>query len=207
MKSILCEQKSPEWWSARRGIPTASEFHRIVTPAKGTLSDQADGYICDLISDRLATDDEYMASGYQSDAMANGTALEPAARDWYAFDCDQDVQQVGFCVSDDGRYGASPDGLIGQDGCLEIKCPQRSTHIKYLLDGGLPTKYKCQCHGVLWVTGRKWLDFMSYCEGLPPLIVRVYRDAFTESLGRSVIAFCVKLEESIQKIEGKRKLC
>lgn len=180
MKVVTAEQYSSEWWLARRGVPTASRFKDICTPAKGEYSKSAAGYICELIADRF--DPDYgLIDDYQSAAMKNGTYLEPEARRYYEFDRGVEVEQVGLCMDDDGRYGCSPDGLAG-DGCLEIKSPLHKTQVKYLIDGQIPTEYKPQVHGHLIVTGRDWCDFLSYAQGLPHLLVRVLPDEYTEAL-------------------------
>lgn len=180
MRVIACHQYSPEWFYHRCGIPTASEFDSIITPAKGEQA-KWDTYIHRLIAD-LYRPDYGIAEDYVSTAMENGSLIEPEARDWYAFQTGNKVEQVGFCTTDDGRFGCSPDALVGDDGVLELKCPEPHTHVGYLLAGVLPPKYRPQCHGHLIVTGRAWLDFMSFSNGLPPLLVRVKPDEYTEKL-------------------------
>lgn len=187
------EQGSPEWQAVRLGIPTASCFDRIVTPAKGELSKQAGTYRNELLAEWL--------SGMPGDSFSNdwterGNELEAEARAYYAFHSDTEVSQVGFVYADEARMvGCSPDGLVSDDGILEFKCPKPSTHIGYLLDGKLPTTYRAQVQGGLMVTGREWCDFCSYAPGLPPLIVRVNRDAdFIAKLRAALSSFI----ESIQ---------
>lgn len=202
MKTIDCQQYSREWWEARRGIATASAFDRIATPAKGDYSTQAEGYACQLIADRF--DRWYgCTEDYVSAAMKNGTIMEPEARNFYELKRDYDVVQVGFCLADDGRLGCSPDGLVGDHGGLELKSPTLSTHVKYLYDGVLPTKYKPQVHGCLIVTGRAWWDFMSYAPGLPPLLVRVEPDEYTQRLRDTLAQFLADYDRILEKIESQ----
>lgn len=172
MRVIDCEQGSDEWLNARLGVPSASMFAKIVT-TKGAWSTQADGYINQLIAEDLTGEPTPF---YQNEHMARGTELEPDARAAYEFVTDQTVTEVGFCLHDTLRAGCSPDGLIGEDGGLEIKCPAAATHVSYLRDGKLPSKYYQQVMGCLWITGREWWDFMSYHPDMKPLIVRVERD-------------------------------
>lgn len=181
MKRYDFDQYSDAWWRVRRGVPTASEFGRIITPAKGTLSASALGYAAELVGQFV--DPGYgVEETYVSAAMRNGTIMEPEARDWYEFDAGETVERVGFCTTDDGRFGCSPDALVGGDGCLELKSPTAKTQVLYLLAGTLPDEYRPQVHGHLIVTGRKWCDFVSYYRGLPTFRIRVTPDAFTDSL-------------------------
>ena len=200
MRVVDCKQYSPEWWDVRCGMPTASAFDRICTPAKGEYSKAAAGYIAELIADRY--DPMYgVYEDYQSDAMRAGHALEPEARRFYEFDREVDVKEVGFCVTDDGRFGASPDGLPG-DGALEIKSPTHKTQVQYLLAGGLPNEYKPQCHGHLIVTGCDWCDFLSYAAGLPKLLVRVVPDDYTDKLRDCLNRFHDEYIAALEKIRA-----
>lgn len=203
MQLIECEQRTQAWWSARRGVPTASQFGKILTPKTMKASSSQESYICKLLAEKYANvwPQENI---YVSQSMQNGIDGEDAARAWYAFDQDVDVQQVGFVLSDCGRFGCSPDGLIGDDGGLEIKVPDLETHAGYLLNGTLPDEYKCQVHGSLIVTGRKWWDFVSYSDCLPALRVRVVPTAFTTALADELAKFRVKYDAAIDQIESLR---
>lgn len=182
-------QGSEEWFEARRGRPTASNFDRIVTSVKGDLSKSCRDYIAELIGEIGTPDRSLVPEKYISPAMVAGIQMEPEARKWYCFHRDIEVQQVGLIITEDGRFGASPDALVGEDGLLELKCPQPKAHVNYLLDGKLPDNYRQQVHGQLWVSGRKWVDFCSYCHGFDPLLVRVEPDAYTEKLGAALNEF------------------
>jgi hypothetical protein len=128
--------------------------------------------------------------------------LEAEARSLYELTNDVKVEQVGFCLSDDGKAGCSPDGLVGKKGLLEIKCPSMAIHIGYLLDNSVPTDYFQQVQGQLFITGREWLDFISYYPAIRPMLVRVKRDnEFIEKLETELNIFCEKLEKLIIKIK------
>lgn len=201
MKVIDCEQYSLDWWMARRGVPTASDFDKIITPAKGELSKSLMPYACQLIAD---TYDRFYPrlEGAISGAMQRGTELEPDARRWYEFEQDCEVEQVGFCLTDDGRFGCSPDALVNnRDGGAEIKCPLPHTHVQYLVDGGLPQKYKPQVHGSLVVTGCAWWDFVSYAPGLPTLIVRVEPDSYTDKIRAALELFHEQYQQTMADLD------
>lgn len=199
MKCYDFEQYSMQWWAIRRGVPTASMFGKIITPAKGELSKQADDYIHQLIADQY--DPEYgEVEDYVSAAMRNGTQMEPEARRFYEFERDCTVDEVGFCIDDDGRFGCSPDGLVGGDGGLELKSPLAKTHIAYLIADELPDAYKPQVHGSLVVTGREWWDFMSYVPGFPPLLIRVEPDEYTEKVRKALDDFWPRYQEALEKV-------
>jgi len=200
VKILTQEQYTPEYWQARCGVPTCSAFSNICTAAKGDYSKSAAGYIAELIAQRY--DPDYgMHEDYQSAAMKNGHIIEPEARRFYEFDREAKVEQVGFCITDDARFGGSPDGLVGDDGVLEIKSPTHKTQVEYLLAGTLPDAYKQQCHGHLIVTGRKWVDFLSYCRRLHPLLVRVVPDEYTDRLRECLNRFHEDYQEALSKID------
>ncbi len=111
--------------------------------------------------------------------MEQGSILEEYAVPFYEMTFNEDLRRVAFVTTDSGKYGCSPDALIGDDetgGGLEIKCPLLKTHVKYLMEGKLPDDYKCQVHGSMFVTGRKWWKFMSYFRGHTPFVLRIDRD-------------------------------
>lgn len=194
------KQGTDEWFESRRGIPTASNFNKIVT-SKGEQSDQRLKYLYKLAGEFVSGKCE---ESFKSDAMNRGNELEEEARRFYQIVTDSQVNQVGFCLSDDYRYGCSPDGLINEDGLIEIKCPIISTHVEYLIKGQLPTCYFQQVQGQLLVTGRHWCDFISYYPALKPLQVRVYRDEeFIKKLESELIKFSQELEEIVKQIGGE----
>jgi len=194
-----CAQGSAAWHKARLGIPTGSQFSKILTPATRKPSTQAHGYMMTLLAEWLTGE----PSGADASAfMDRGTQLEPLARKWYSFERDVDVREVGIVLRDDEMVGASPDGLVGDDGTIEIKNPSASTHVGYLLDPSGLNGYFAQVQGALWLTGRAWTDVISYNPAMPPVVVRVPRDEkFIEALDREVSAFVVRLKAARARLE------
>ena len=184
MRIIECEQGGPEWLLARLGVPSASSYSKLITTT-GRASAQADAYINQLVAEKLTGEPTFFQV---TDPMQRGMDLEPLARTAYEMETGNLVIQVGFLMHDTLDAGASPDGLIGENGGLEIKCPSGHTHVEYLRDDVLPTKYFQQVQGCLWISGRDWWDFMSYHPRMEPLIVRVFRDEqFIKALECAVI--------------------
>ena len=172
MQVLNIEQGTDEWLEARMGVVTASRFKDIVTPSKGELSKSSVTYMYELIAEKLGAKTDF----YTNEHMERGTELEPQARAVYELIHDVSVEEVGMIKTDCGNIGISPDGLIGEVGGIEIKCPKASTHVKYMLDGVLPLIYKPQVMGSLWISGREWWDFMSFHPQLDPFIIRIFRD-------------------------------
>ena len=172
MNILEIEQGTPEWIMARIGIPTASAFHRIMTPADGKYSKAADDYICELLAERMlnASLDDSWTSAYAE----RGTGMEAEARTWYELTRDVDVREVGFVLRDDGQVGCSPDGLVEPDGGIEIKCLGAKRHVE-MVAGGFPAKMT-QVQGGLWLAEREWWDVVAYNPGLPKAVTRVWRD-------------------------------
>lgn len=192
MITLDVEQNTVEWQEARRGLPTASGFDKILT-TKGEPSKQSEKYAQRLAAERVSG---IIEDSYKNGYMDRGHALEDEARSFYEMYYDCAVQKVGLCYKDKKKlFACSPDGLVGEDGLLEIKCPISSTHVNYLMNGKLLEDYFQQVQGQLFVTGRKWCDLMSYYPGLKPLIVRVERDeAFLKNLEDKLKAFCALVE-------------
>lgn len=196
MRIIDCIQGTPEWFAARLGVPSASNFDKIVT-TKGEPSKQAQKYMYKLAGEYVSGSQE---DTYQNAAMLRGTELEDEARAYYQMLNDVMVQQVGFCIAD--GFGCSPDGLVGEHGLVEIKCPSVAVHVEYILNGKLPTAYFQQVQGQLLVTGREWCDFISYYPLLRPFIIRVGRDSdFIDTLAKELKSFCKQLNETSERIK------
>ncbi|RTK93084.1 hypothetical protein EKI60_06620 [Candidatus Saccharibacteria bacterium] len=197
MRVLEMEQGSPEWFEARKGIPTSSEFDKIIT-STGKASAQRTKYMYKLAGQRVGG---LVEEGYQSQAMLKGKEREEEARCFYEL-IYEPVQRVGFCLSDCGRYGSSTDGLINDKGVFELKCPEIQTHVGYLLKPNeIPTDYFCQTQGELFVTGREYVDFMSFYPGIKPLIVRAEPDKeFQKLLKKELEKFCAELEEVVKRI-------
>jgi hypothetical protein len=199
MRTYDVEQGSAQWLKLRLGIPTASSFHRIIPPKTLKLSGQSKAYMYELVSERLSGKP---ARDYQSEFMERGSLLEPVAIETYEEARGVKVNRVGFCTDIDAQFGCSPDGLVGDDGGLEIKCPSPAVHAEYLC--GKHDAYKCQIQGGLLVTDRQWWDFMSYHPDMPPLIVRFERDEkFISALYTALVAFCGQLDEMMEHLTEK----
>ena len=186
-------QGSPEWLRARLGIPTASNFHRLLTPKTMKPSAAADQYADELLAEWLIGENLDAAI---SQFMERGAVLEQDAVHFYEALRDTDTTECGFCLTDDRRCGASPDRFIGDDGLLELKCPAPATHVGYIraLREPKPTKYYTQTQGQLYVSGRQWVDFMSYHPSIRPVVVRYERDEpFIASLHDVLGEFCDRL--------------
>jgi hypothetical protein len=193
-------QASEEWHKLRRGVPTSSNFDRIMTPKKRELSSQAQGYICELIGETFSIYGPERPESYVSNPMRHGIETEAEARRWICMEKKIEVSNGGFCTTDDGRFGASPDALINPEGCCEIKCPTAKVHTSYLLAGVLPTEYVCQIHGQLIVT--KYVDFVSYHPGLPLFGCRVEPDDFTVALRAALEQFWIDYQAALTKIRS-----
>lgn len=158
--TLNCEQGTEEWLTARLGIPTATGVSNIVTPS-GKKSSAWTSYLAELVAESI----EGITEGYKSTDMLRGNQLEEQARMAYEFATGNDVVQVGGVYRNaDKDMMISPDGLIPtlRKG-LEIKCPKMKTHIKYIIEGVVPSEYIIQVQVALWVTGYDSWDFVSYC--------------------------------------------
>ena len=197
------EQYSPEYWIERRGCVAASEAGRICTPKKMELGAGAESYINELIADVMAYTWPPPMDDKVTQAMRDGIAFEPENRVRYELETDRKVKQVGFCKTDCGRFGCSPDGLVGEDGGLELKHPKPATQIAYVRAGTLPDEYKAQVHMSLIVTGRKWWDFYSVSFGMPSLLVRVEPSEYTEKLRQNLEKFWTKYQAALSFVRGR----
>lgn len=194
IRIIECAQNSPEWMEARRGIPTASAFAKILAKGEGKTRRR---YMLDLASERLTG---AIADSYTNDHMERGHVMEEEARNMYAFRCDMDPQRVGFIRRDDVRAGASPDSLLGNDGLLEIKTKLGALQLDVLELDRLPPEHVAQVQGQLWVSGRDYCDFVSYWPRLPLFVKRVERDhAYIAKLQQAVADFNGELDALVAK--------
>lgn len=171
-------QGSPEWFAIRLGKVTASRVADVVARTKSGPSASRANYMAELIAERLTGE---VAPSFTNAAMQWGTEKEPEARAAYGFRTDSEVGQIGFVIHPQiADSGASPDGLIGEDGLAEFKCPNTATHIETLLTKAAPAKYLTQMQWQMACTGRKWCDFVSYDPRMPEtmrlFIQRVERD-------------------------------
>lgn len=189
-------QGSHDWRMARLCIPTASQFKRIVTPKRLEPSESCWSYLCELLAE--------WQLGEPCDSVDNpwtkrGTEQEDRARGWYEWERNVDVQPGGFCLLDSRKAGCSPDGLVGDDGLVEIKVPSAAKHVGYLL--GDADEYTLQVQGQLWICERQWCDRVTYNSHMPSLIRRVERDeAIIAKLSAAVLTFTERLEAERERL-------
>lgn len=196
-------QRSPEWHAIRCGKVTASRVADVIAKTKTGWGASRANYMAELVAERLTG---VPAAGFSNAAMQWGTDMEPEARDNYAFVSDVDVQEVGFVPHPTIEMaGASPDGLVGDDGLVEIKCPNTATHIDTLISQDVAGKYVTQMQWQMACTGRAWCDFVSFDPRMPAnmqlFMRRVPRDdAMIAELEAEVSAFLAELAEKVAKL-------
>lgn len=197
------QQGTEEWRNARIGKVTASRVADIVAKTKTGYSTSRANYMSELICERLtgnATDT------YKSPAMMHGTETEPLARTTYEIYSGNMVTEIGLVPHPEIiNAAASPDGLIDDDGLLEIKCPNTATHIETLLGKSVPSRYITQIHWQMACTGRKWCDFVSFDNRMPShlqlFVRRVERnEALVEELEKEVRKFLNELDEKVEAL-------
>jgi hypothetical protein len=194
-----CAQYGEVYERLKIGIPTSSGFAKILTPIERKKSGQWNEYKFDLIGERLKG---YRTSTFASPAMELGLIREAEAADWYVFSHDVDVRRVGFVTDDDNRMACSPDRLVGEDGLLEIKCPDKpGQQVAYHLQRNSLKKFWSQLQGQLLVTQRKWVDIVAWHDGLPTKILRVTRDEpFIELLAAWLDKFIAEVEAGTEEM-------
>jgi hypothetical protein len=194
------EQGSPEWYIARAAIPTASQFATVQASGKGGgVSLTRRKYLLTLAGERLTGEP---AESYSNFHMERGKLMEAEARELYEFQKDCVIDRVGFIRHDTEKTGCSPDGLIGDDGVIEIKTALPHIQLERLIDNTLPSEHRAQVQGALWITGRKWCDFVSYWPKLPMLVVRVERDEdYIAALAKAVAAFNAELDALVERFK------
>lgn len=193
LQIIDCDQNSPEWITARLGIPTASKFATVMAKGEGKTRSE---YMRKLAGEILT---EEPAESFSNGHTERGHELEDVARREYAFITGHEPFQVGFVRN--GNKGASPDSLIGDNGGLEIKTALPHIQIDRLERDRLPPEHKAQVQGNLWVSEREWWDFVSYWPKLPVLTVRVPRDEeYIKTMASEVDRFNDELAELVERI-------
>lgn len=205
------EQRSREWFDDRRGKITASEVDCVKNgwlvrgKNKGERSADAMRYMIELAGERITgKDSEY----FVTKAMRDGTKREPEAIINYEFEKGVDVTPCGFFNHPVMSFsGASPDGLVGEDGGIEVKCPVLNTFLTWKLNGTVPEEHLAQIHWGMACTGRKWWDFVAYHPDMPHglnlMIVRVDRDEeLIKQYESAVMEFELELQEMVKKIKG-----
>lgn len=200
------EQGSAAWHQLRLGKVTASRVAEVIAKTKTGYSASRANYAAQLIAERLTGD---VAESFSNAAMQWGTEQEPDARLAYEFRHDVEVEQVAFVDHPTiSMSGASPDGLIGSDGLIEIKCPNTATHLDTLRSETIPGKYETQMLWQMACTGRQWCDFASYDPRLPEnmrlFVKRLPRDdARIAELEAEVSAFLTEIDATVAELTRK----
>jgi putative phage-type endonuclease len=201
----MIEQGSQEWLALRAGKVTASKVSDVMS-AITTAGYR--NYLADLVVERLTGN---KTESFTNAAMQWGVDQEPLARAEYEVKTGNFVDQIAFVEHPTiANFGCSPDGLVGDDGLIEIKCPNTATHIDYVMQDKVPTKYIPQIQCQLAVTGRKWCDFVSFDprlpDGLQILIVRLERDdEYIEKLQDRVVKFLDEVNSAVNGLKEKMK--
>lgn len=200
MKTLNVKQGSEEWLHARAGIPTASELDSLISPTGKIRTGQTPHtYLCRKLAEAWNGGPLQSFSG---GVMEQGAILESEAVPWFELRTGLDVERVGFLLTDDGFFGASPDGMLPDGTGLEIKCPQPTNHIAWLLAGDVPDEHRLQCHGGMYVTGAERWTFVSYCRGFPALVCELRRDEVVIELIRDALDdFRVAFNDGWKRIE------
>ena len=199
MQIIDCEQGTDEWFDARAGMPTASEFATVMAKGRGGADSKTRRTYMLKLAGEIITGKPM--ERFSNEHMERGKVMEDEARDLYSFMTDAEPQLVGFIKN--GSKGASPDSLIAADGMLEIKTKLPHLLIDVLLKDEFPTEHKPQCQGGLWVAEREWIDIAVYWPGLPLFVKRAYRDeAYIKSLAEAVDIFNDELAETVERVRA-----
>ncbi|EED9167579.1 YqaJ viral recombinase family protein [Salmonella enterica] len=200
----MMEQRSPEWFAARCGKVTASRLYDVMARTKSGYAASRQNYMAELICQRLTGKPE---EEFTNAAMMRGTELEPVAREMYALnEFDAVISEVGLIDHPTiAGFAASPDGLVNDDGLIEIKCPNTRTHLQTLKTGVPKRQYLLQMHAQMMCTGRKWCDFVSFDDRLPPELAyfktRInFDEVLAEEIEQEVVKFLTELETEIQNI-------
>lgn len=199
-------QGSPEWFAARLGRVTASRVADVIAKTKTGYGASRENYLAELVLERLTGKAE---EGFTSSAMQWGTDNEPDARSAYQFEKNTRVMQVGFVNHPHiAMTGASPDGLVDDDGLLEIKCPNQATHLKTLHSGTIPSRYITQMNWQMACTGRQWCDFVSFDPRFPEhmrLFVKRHNrvDADIRALEIDVTLFIKEVDEAVADLAAE----
>jgi len=186
------EQRTDEWYAARRGILTASVIGQLITPTLKVADNPASrAIVAQLVAERITGTTD---GTFTNDDMMRGILDEPLAVDKYA-EHYAPVTTTGFMVrrEDDWTLGYSPDGLVGDDGLVEVKCPRAKTHLQTILADAVPDKHMAQLQAGLLVTGRAWVDFISYYGGMPMFVQRVEPDPVWHA---AIAAVCERFEDN-----------
>ena len=199
------EQRTEEWFAARLGKVTASRVADVIAKTKTGYSTSRDNYMAQLVVERLTFTKQ---ESYINAAMQWGTDTEPFARAAYEATQGVMVEEVGFVRHPTIEWaGASPDGLVGDDGCIEIKCPNTLTMIETLLSQKVPGNYFTQMQFQLACTGRKWCDYVVFDPRMPAkaqlFVKRVDRDdEYIAEIEAEIVKFLAEVESQVQKLNA-----
>jgi putative phage-type endonuclease len=199
----MMDQGSDEWFEARMGKVTASRVADILAKTKSGYSASRDNYLAQLVCERLTNQ---KTESFINSAMQRGTDIEPLARLSYEVNQNVLVDEVGFVPHPSIiMAGASPDGLVGDDGLLEIKCPNTATHIETLLSQTVPGRYNTQMQFQMACTEREWCDFVSFDNRLPEelqlFVKRVPRDnMYIRLMEDEIVKFLNELDIKIAQL-------
>ena len=201
----MIEQRTPEWFAERLGKITASRIADVVGKTKsGSYGAARKNYMAELLCQRLTGQQE---EKFTSAAMQHGTDTEPAARAMYMLETGTDGTETGFIPQPSlVMRGASPDGLVGEDGLIEIKCPNTATHLEFLQNRKPKHEYLLQMQWQMACTGRQWCDFVSYDDRLPEKLayrcIRIPRDnKLIADLEEEAVKFLTELDETVRQLE------
>lgn len=198
MEIFNCDQGTPEWLRVRAGIPTGSMFGTVLCK-KGPDAKTRRTYMMKLAGEIIT---RKPMDSFSNRHTERGHEQEPIARDLYAFQTGNQFERVGFIK--EGRKGASPDCLIGDDGGAEIKSRLAHLQAELLCAGEMPPVHLPQIQGLMWVSRRRWWDFVSYCPKMPLFVQRVERDEiYIQKLATAVDAFNAELDEVVAQIRAR----
>ena len=205
----MMDQGSEEWFTIRIGKVTASRVADVIAKTKTGYSASRDNYMAQLVCERLTGQ---KGESFTNAAMQHGTETEPLARAAYEALQDVLVDEVGFVPHPTIEMaGASPDGMVSEDGLIEIKCPNTATHIETLISKVVPSKYNTQMQFQMACTGRKWCDFVSFDNRLPAelqlFVTRVPRDeVFIRLIEAEIVQFLAELDDKINKLMKEKNV-
>lgn len=204
---VKADQRSPEWYAARCGSLGASQIADALAKTKSGWGAGRKNAKAQLVAERLSGRN---VDTYINGAMQRGIDMEGEARDYYAFMSGNDVIECGLFKHPtiDGTH-ASPDGLIDDDGLLEIKVPNIATHIEYLEADKMPGKYFAQIQWQMACAQREWTDFISYCEYMPEDLkmfrIRVNRDdEYIKMMEKDVTEFLAEVDEAVARLTNRK---
>jgi predicted phage-related endonuclease len=204
MKIIPVQQGTNQWLQARLGFITASEADALVTPlGKVKTGDSVESYLIKKLCEKFLG---YTTEDAGSFAMQQGSLIESVAVPYFEFTTGMSVQRVGLCVSETEMAACSPDGLIGDEGGLEVKCPQPEKALRTLLGGVVPPEHVIQVQFSLYVTQRKWWKYLSFSRHFSPLIIHVEPDEkIQQAIGIAVAQFQSRFDPIMKKLITQRE--